>query len=124
MLSMMTDAAALARVRDDALSRLGARVRTHALENKGYGGQILEFLALGTGKWTTARRLAEAHGIAPEQIAAVGDDLNDLDLVREAGLGIAMGNAAPEVRAAADLVVAGNDQGGAVIAIEEVLRAR
>jgi Cof subfamily protein (haloacid dehalogenase superfamily) len=124
MVSVMTGAAALARLRDDAVRRLGTRVRTHSLENKGYGGHILEFLAVGTGKWAAARRLAEAEGIAPEEIAAVGDDWNDLDLVRDAGLGIAMGNAVPAVRAEADLVVAGNDQGGVVIAIEEVLRAR
>jgi hypothetical protein len=99
-------------------------VRTHELENKGYGGHILEFLALGTGKWAAARRLAEAEGIAPEEIAAVGDDSNDLDLVRDAGLGIAMGNAVPAVRAAADLVVASNERDGVVLAIEEVLRAR
>jgi Cof subfamily protein (haloacid dehalogenase superfamily) len=124
MMSVMTDAAMLSQLRADALRSLGSRVRTHELENKGYGGHILEFLALGTGKWAAARRLAEAEGIAPEEIAAVGDDLNDLDLIRDAGLGIAMGNAAPAVRAAADLVVASNERDGVVLAIEEVLRAR
>ena len=59
--------------------------------------------------------------IGPEDIAAVGDDTNDVEMIREAGLGIAMGNAVPEARAAADAVVRSNAEGGAVEAIERVL---
>lgn len=124
MMSVMTDAETLARLRAEALRRIGPRVRTHSLENKGYGGRILEFLALETGKWAGLARVAAGLGIAPEEIAAVGDDLNDLELVREAGLGIAMGNAAAELRAVADLVVASNADDGVVQAIEAALRAR
>jgi hypothetical protein len=99
-------------------------VRTHRLENRGFGSHILEILAPGTGKWAALRRVAEAEGIGAHEIAAVGDDRNDLDLVAEAALGIAMGNAALEVRDAADVVVAGNDRGGVAEAIEAVLQAR
>ena len=56
--------------------------------------------------------IAAAAGILPEQVCAVGDDVNDLPMIRAAGLGIAMGNALPEVQAAADLVVSSHDHGG------------
>ena len=72
---------------------------------------------------TALRRLAEAEGIAPHDIAAVGDDRNDVDLVAGAGLGIAMGNAVPEIQAVAELVVSGNDRDGVAEAIDAVLRA-
>jgi Cof subfamily protein (haloacid dehalogenase superfamily) len=124
MMSVMADLSTLDELEARARHALGSRVRTHRLENRGYGSYILEVLAPDTGKWAALRRLAEAEGIGAGEIAAVGDDRNDLDLVAGAALGIAMGNAAPEVRAAADLVVAGNDRGGVAEAIEAVLRAR
>jgi Cof subfamily protein (haloacid dehalogenase superfamily) len=123
MMSVMADLATLDGLEARARSALGDRVRTHRLENRGYGSHILEVLAPGAGKWAALRRLAEAEGIGADEVAAVGDDRNDVDLVAGAALGIAMGNAVPEVRAAADLVVAGNDRCGVAEAIEAVLGA-
>ena len=124
MMSVMADQPTLDELEARARRALGSRVRTHRLENRGYGSYILEILSPGAGKWAAVRRLAEAEGISAGEIAAVGDDRNDVDLVSGAALGIAMGNAVPELRAAADLVVAGNDRGGVAEAIEAVLRAR
>jgi hydroxymethylpyrimidine pyrophosphatase-like HAD family hydrolase len=56
--------------------------------------------------------IAAASDILPEQVCAVGDDVNDLPMIRAAGLGIAMGHALPEVQAAADVVVSSHDDGG------------
>ena len=52
---------------------------------------------------------------------AVGDGGNDLTLVRNAGLGVAMGNAVPGVKQAAAAVVASNDDGGVAEAIQRFL---
>lgn len=49
---------------------------------------------------------------------AVGDGSNDLQMVANAGVGVAMGNAVPSVAAAAHAVVASNDDGGIVEAFE------
>jgi Cof subfamily protein (haloacid dehalogenase superfamily) len=125
MMSWMADAPKLGELEARLREALGDRVRTHRLGNHGFlGSHILEVLAPGTGKWTALRGLAEAEGISAHEIAAVGDDRNDLDLIAGAALGIAMGNAPEDVRAAADRVVAGNDREGVVEAIEAVLRAR
>lgn len=56
--------------------------------------------------------IAAAWGIAPGEIVAFGDDLNDIDMLRACGIGVAMGNASDEVRAAADQVCATNEQDG------------
>jgi hydroxymethylpyrimidine pyrophosphatase-like HAD family hydrolase len=48
-----------------------------------------------------------------DEVAAVGDYLNDLEMVRWAGFSGAVANATSEVREQADLVVASNDHGGA-----------
>ena len=122
MMSTMGDEVTLRALRSRAERDLGGRVRMHSLINKNYRGQILEFLAPGTGKWPTLRRIAADEGIDPRQIAAVGDDDNDVEMIRGAGLGIAMGNAVDSAKAAADHVTHSNAEGGVVEAIERVLR--
>jgi Cof subfamily protein (haloacid dehalogenase superfamily) len=121
MMSTMADLETLEVLRAAAQERLGDRVLTHLLMNKAYRGYLLEFLSPRSGKWSALRSVAAREGVAPEEIAAVGDDDNDVEMIREAGLGIAMGNAVGAARAAADVVVRSNAEGGIVGAIEHVL---
>lgn len=121
LMSTMGELADLESLRLRAQERFGNLLLSHLLINKVYRGHILELLAPDSGKWAMLVRLATRLGIAPEEIAAVGDDNNDVDMIRGAGLGIAMGNAVPNVRAAADVIVRSNAEGGAVEAIERVL---
>jgi hydroxymethylpyrimidine pyrophosphatase-like HAD family hydrolase len=58
--------------------------------------------------------MAREWGIGPQAICAAGDDRNDVPMVAAAGLGIAMGNAAADVQAVADLVVGRHDDDGLV----------
>lgn len=58
-------------------------------------------------------------GIAPEEIMAFGDGNNDYEMIVMAGLGVAMDNAVPEVRKAADYVTASCDEEGVAAAIEK-----
>ena len=51
----------------------------------------------------------------------MGDDANDMEMIRHAGLGIAMGNAREEVKAVADYVTGSNAEDGLVQAIERFL---
>jgi len=124
MMSAMADEETLVALQTRVISALGRRVHTHTLINKNYRGNILEFLSPTSGKWSALRKLAAGAGIAPEEIAAVGDDTNDAEMIRGAGLGIAMGNAVEAARAGADHLVRSNAEGGAVEAIERVLSAR
>jgi Cof subfamily protein (haloacid dehalogenase superfamily) len=123
MVSTMGDLASLDALRGRALERFGERIQTHSLINKNYQGQILEFLSPTAGKWPALERLAASWGISASEIAAVGDDTNDAELLAHVGLGIAMGNALPEVRAAARSVVPSNAEGGAVEALDQILSA-
>jgi Cof subfamily protein (haloacid dehalogenase superfamily) len=121
MMSTMADDESLGRLQRRAHQQLGAAVRTHRLINKNYRGQILEFLSPASGKWTALARLAASAGIPAAEIAAVGDDTNDVEMIAGAGLGIAMGNAVPEALAVARQVVRSNAESGVVEAIEAVL---
>jgi Cof subfamily protein (haloacid dehalogenase superfamily) len=124
MLSRMADEATLVPLRARIAERFGSEVHTHMLWNKNYEGFILECLSAVSGKWRAVEHVARTRGIDVAHIAAVGDDHNDVELVRRAGFGIAMGNAVEEVKQGAQLVVRSNAEGGVVEAIHAVLNAR
>ncbi|WP_058913618.1 pyridoxal phosphatase [Entomohabitans teleogrylli] len=66
------------------------------------------------------KRLAEwaaSQGIAMEEIIAFGDNFNDLSMLENVGLGIAMGNADEAIRARADLVIGSNLEPGIAAAL-------
>ncbi|TDD64098.1 HAD family phosphatase [Actinomadura darangshiensis] len=65
----------------------------------------LEALPPGATKGAALRELAASRNVALADIAAIGDNPNDLDMIQAAGLGAAVGDGAETVRAAADLVV-------------------
>jgi len=74
------------------------------------------------GKDLGASRILEYFQASWEDTAAIGDSMNDLNLIKRAAFGIAMGNAMPEVRAAADYVAADIDKGGLADAVSRVRR--
>ena len=83
--------------------------------------QILKSLAMED---MYVERLAERLGIPMGKVAAFGDGTNDLSMIRAAGMGVAMGNAAEEVKAAADRVTAGNGEDGVGIAVETLTKEK
>ncbi len=64
-------------------------------------------------------KLAARLGIPAGSTMAIGDGLNDLSMIRDAGVGVAMRNACPEILRAADEVTAGCDEDGVALAIEK-----
>jgi hydroxymethylpyrimidine pyrophosphatase-like HAD family hydrolase len=124
MTSLMADGATLSALRERARLALGPRVHTHVIQNKNYQGVILEFLSPESGKWAALARVAELAGIEPGEIAAVGDDVSDVEMLARAGFGVAMGNAVGSALSAAAFVARSNAEGGIVEAIEKVLLLR
>lgn len=70
-------------------------------------------------KINAVRAVAEKYGVDMADVAAFGDDYNDIDMLRGAGIGIAMGNALSEVKAAADEVCESNMDDGMAKWIEK-----
>jgi Cof subfamily protein (haloacid dehalogenase superfamily) len=73
---------------------------------------LCEVQKAGRGKAAAYDFLGETCGIPAARIVAVGDQLNDLGMLREAGLAVAMGNAVPEARAVSHLVIGHHAQDG------------
>ena len=81
-----------------------------------YGGK--DIIAGGGGKMVGIQRYLELLGIKREEIIAFGDAENDLEMIRYAGIGVAMGNGEEAVKAVADYVTADIDDDG----IEKALK--
>ena len=84
------------------------------------GADNIEVTAAGVSKASGLMVLGERLGIPPEAMIAFGDSDNDLAMLRYVGLGVAMGNARPHVKAAADRVAPPCDEDGVAHVLEEV----
>ena len=81
----------------------------------------LEFNPRGVNKASGLRQVCGLHGIAMEEVIAIGDSLNDLAMIREAGLGVAMGNAQDEVKRQADMVTLSHVEDGVAHILREIV---
>ena len=79
----------------------------------------IEIMDRAVGKGTALLELGRQLGIGQEEIMAVGDSENDLDMIRKAGLGVAMANSEEIVCRHADVLTLSNDEDGAAAAIEQ-----
>ncbi|MFV0459003.1 MAG: HAD family hydrolase [Actinomycetales bacterium] len=81
---------------------------------------LLELGPVGVSKAVTLARFVAEHGVAAPGVIAFGDQPNDIEMLRWAGVGVAMADGHPEAIAAADLVAPPLSQDG----VAQVLRAR
>lgn len=66
----------------------------------------------GVSKYIGVRKLLQQDGLDMSQVLMFGDDENDIELIKESGIGIAMGNALEEIKDFADFVTKTNDENG------------
>lgn len=79
----------------------------------------LEFSHLLATKGRALRSLASSLGLKADEVMAIGDSQNDLDMIEYAGFGVAMGNAVPQIKDCARYVTCKNDDDGVAEAIEK-----
>jgi len=82
---------------------------------------ILELFAPQCSKWSAVSALAKRHGIEVSEIAAIGDQINDLPMIERAACGIAMGNAILPLKQAAKQHAPSNQDDGVAYAIGQLL---
>lgn len=78
---------------------------------------FLELVPKGIDKAQSLLRLLSKINLTPADLIAFGDGYNDLSMLKLAGVGVAMANAAPEVRADADYVTLSNEEDGVAAAL-------
>ena len=97
---------------------------TVLVEAKHTPSWYLETILGGVDKWASIRRFAAAKGIGEDAICAVGDAANDLPMIRGAAFGVAMGNADPAVKRAADWITDSNEENGVASLVDRLLGLR
>lgn len=83
--------------------------------------QLLEFMCCGVSKGEGLKKVCEYCGIDISEAIASGDELNDMSMIKAAGLGVAMGNSHPEIIKAADHITLTNDEDGLAVLIENYM---
>ena len=121
-----TVAEMIAAERQLLLSDVAGQIAMHRTEYAARNLSILDLLPPGCSKGAALDSLARIRGLERNQIMAIGDNLNDLEMLEYAGRAVVMANASEEVLALAMRrgweVTASNDDDGVALAVEEVVR--
>ncbi len=106
------------------IERFGSRVNFNVIEVRSLGFTVLEIFTAPVDKWFGIAGLCGLWQIDPRRTAAIGDDVNDLPMVRSAGIGALVSNASDSVRAGAPLLMPTNDDHGVAAFVDHLLARR
>ena len=101
---------------EELTDRFGGAISAFRSE-KGF----LEVISARSGKGNALLSYCKQCGITPDEIVAIGDSMNDIPMIKNAGLGIAMGNAREEIKTHADYVCDTNDNDGVAKVIDMLI---
>ena len=104
------------KIAQDIAGRIGCRIQSYRSEN------WYAFLPKDSGKIAAIKALTELSSISLDEIAAFGDDNNDIEMLKLCGKGIAVSNAVPEVLGIADDITSSNDEDGVARWIKENIK--
>jgi Cof subfamily protein (haloacid dehalogenase superfamily) len=82
-------------------------------------GSLGQIMAQGVNKLNALKEIIEKLGTSLDRVLFFGDDINDIELIKECGIGVAMGNAASEVKEAADYVTTSNEEDGIAVFLKK-----
>ncbi len=99
------------------------RFLTSVVPSFGVTEWYVEIIPADVSKWAGLERLSRHLGIGADEICAVGDQVNDLPMIRSARIGVAMGNGSEVVKREADLVTGRHDEDGIADLVERLLAA-
>ncbi|MCJ1678728.1 Cof-type HAD-IIB family hydrolase [Streptomyces sp. APSN-46.1] len=109
---------------DEFLTLARAAAGTHASITRSSPTALLEISGLGVSKASTLELCCAERGISPAEVVAFGDMPNDVEMLRWAGTSYAMGNAHPDVIAAASGRTVANNEDGVAVVIERIIAER
>lgn len=120
-ISIIDDAGALTEMTGRLEAHFGRRVAYNLLRAPSYDLSVIETFAAGVNKWRGIEFLCRRWKIDPSRTVAIGDDVNDVQMIRAAGLGAAMLNGHPAAHAAASRILPRHDECGVAALLEELL---
>lgn len=106
---------------EDQLLAVGLELGVAGCHLTTSGAPFVEVSADGVTKESGLRQICSRFAVDAADVVAFGDNRNDVEMIRWAGWGVAMGNALPEALAAADEVTASHNEDGIALVIERLL---
>ena len=100
------------------MSRKTIKVGTDDVDIKYY---YTEITSQNVNKWTAIKFLLNKLNIKENEVMAIGDNMNDKEMIQEAGLGVVMGNSNPKMKEIADAIVADNNSEGVLEAFNKFI---
>ena len=105
----------------EELSKLIPELNFTIMQDSFSDRQWIEIFNIGISKYEAIKEIAQVEKISNNDIICFGDGLNDVDMIQRSGVGVAMGNALPQVKESADFVTLSNDENGIKYFLEEYL---
>jgi len=115
---------AMAELREHLLGRLSSSARVERTVYPSLGIALLDVVNPAVYKAQAVKFLEGRWGVAPAETLAIGDNWNDHEMLKGAGLGLVMGNAEPALRDLGLGVLPSNDEDGVAVAIETHIMGR
>ncbi len=103
------------KVEKELLEQFGDNLNIYKSQPK-----YVEVMNMAASKTNAMQYIMEMYGLKKEEVVAIGDNYNDKGMIEFAGLGIAMGNAPDEIKAAANMVTDSNNRDGVAKALEKL----
>lgn len=123
-LAVVHDSDKLATIAPTLHETLPGQLEYNLLVAKIYDISVLEIFAARVNKWRAVAWLCDHWNIATTATAGIGDDVNDVPLLQNVGIGFAMANAKPELREVTPHRAAANDDCGVADVLEAMLAAK
>lgn len=115
----------LRRLRDiDVLevAHMSKKIIKHGTEDFEISYFYTEITNENVNKWTAIEQLIKVLNISKEEVMTIGDNINDKEMIENAGIGVVTGNSSPYMKKIADEVVASNNKSGVAEAIEKYIK--
>ncbi len=84
-------------------------------------GKLIQIMSTASTKWNGIKAMLKAIGVKQSDTVYFGDDYDDIELIKNCGMGVAVSNAVDEVLAASDFITESNDTDGVAQYIEKYL---
>lgn len=104
------------------VSHMSRKIIKHGTQEIEIAYYYTEVTNQNVNKWTAIEELIKYLNISKEEVMAIGDNINDEQMIKNAKLGVAMGNSSPYVKEIADKVVKDNNSSGVAEAINSILK--
>lgn len=119
--TIVVDVPEAAEIEKRLTQHFGDTIYSCSIYSAPYNCQVIETFAPHINKWNGVERLAGIMKLDSKRIVTIGDDVNDLEMLKNASLSFAMGSASPPVQRSAKKITGRQSEAGVAQAIHHII---